>query len=182
MAQLVKMTLDDSRWRSMFRAMDSAWEPAASSAMNKSIAKVRTQVIRETASEAKVSPAKLIRRRLRTFKATAKKLRAGLGILVRPIPLIRLSGARQTRSGVSARGGHSHPSAFINTARSPGTGNKQVYRRLGKSRYPLEVLKVEVKEAAESALAAKISAARDHFVQILPREVLWRARRQHGSR
>jgi hypothetical protein len=115
--------------------------PAAQrTAINKTLAKVKTRVVRGVAKESKIRPS-AIKKRAVISRATPKKS-ASIGFYRRSVSAIAL-GARQTRRGVRA-GSRFYDRAFIQKVGSKG--RQHVLRRKGRARYPLEAPKVIIRE------------------------------------
>lgn len=114
---------------------------AIAQAVNKIARKAITTSTSRVAKEVK-APQKLIRQRATLKRATVKNTTATLNVFRRDLPAIRLGPAqtRLTRGGAVLRAGrHSFPGGFIRQLKN---GRWQILRRLGKERYPLEVVKI----------------------------------------
>ena len=127
------------------------------SALNKAQRRISTVGVKGTAGDAKVSQ-KVIRARLRTYRANKKKQYASTYIFRRDVSASGLN-PKQNRRGVKA-GKHSFQGAFLADG-SKGVGKyrnkkfqatrltrQQVLQRQGKGRYPLDVVKVPIASAA----------------------------------
>jgi hypothetical protein len=167
-------------WRDvvgMIEAGERGWERAGARTLNKAGARMRTAVIRDVAKEARISPMKLVRRRVRMRRAKAGRLVVKLGVLTKQIPASRLSRARDTkRRGVRAYGGRHWPHAFM--ARGKGD-HHHVFERQGAARYPLRVHKIEIKHAVEEALKSKLELGREYIKRYLPEQVVLEMNRRH---
>lgn len=143
--------------------------------ITRAVRKERTKAKRDIADRAGIRPQNLVHRRLKLSKAKRRRLRAGLRILVSPIPVIKLKGARDTRFRKRRRGvgvlasGRSFPNAFIAKGRSR---TQQVFERRGSSRQPLDVVTVPIKVQAEQVIEERIVAARETFVEALPKALI----------
>jgi len=125
---------------------------AASQSLNRVATKIRTQGIRRIASETGVAQ-KFIRRiydnmgnvrkknRITISGATVSRLSAWIFFRTRSIPAILLD-AKQNKKGVKTKA-KTYPGAFINNAMG---GGKQVFKRKGKSRYPIEAKKIPIEK------------------------------------
>lgn len=128
---------------------------AISSALNKTVSKSKTQIARAVKSETGVASS-VLKTRIYTKNAKSNKLKAYLRAYRRDIPAISL-GVAQTRlkvrggrivGGGSIRvGNKTFKNAFVNKVRKNETF--QVMRRLGKSRYPIDVVAVKVTDAID---------------------------------
>jgi hypothetical protein len=128
---------------------------ATSMSINRVATKVKSAGIKQIASATNV-PQKLIRRmfdntgtQTRKDRVTIRKARpkwpsAFIYFRTRSIPAILLN-ARQTKTGVRTRR-KVYPGAFINNAMG---GGKQVFKRRGKARYPIDAQKVDIKKRGE---------------------------------
>lgn len=122
---------------------------AAASALNKIVPKVRSGVAKTVTKEVKV-PARFIRKQIFSSRAKSRSLSAYVKSYLRPISLARLisqatlqkrRGRGTNRRGVRAAG-QQFDGAFINVGRK--NGRWYVLRRLGKSRYPVEVINIKI--------------------------------------
>lgn len=118
-------------------------------ALNKTGMQIRTRGIRETAAATGVAPQMLIRQRYLMRRARLNRQEVLLGVLLRPVPAARLGstkkkqvGAKQNAHGVTA-GNRSYPHAWLMDPPNRG-GGTQVFYRKGKSRYPIDVHKVDI--------------------------------------
>jgi hypothetical protein len=171
MAEFLSVHVDIEEVERMLRAGDRIYQSASAAALNKAARWVRTRLVRQVSKEARIAPQRLVRRRVKIRRATRKRLEATIGALVRPIPAIQLSRVRQTASGVSASRGWSWRSAFIQRTKF---GNTMVLRRRGRSRYPLDGIKVPVQGVIEEALPRWADAAVERISAELAREIAWR--------
>ncbi|MET4696949.1 phage tail protein [Endozoicomonas lisbonensis] len=133
----------------------------ASRALNTIAGRVRTRVVKTVSSEANIRQ-KNVRKRVYVNKSKPQNLRVRIVAYHRDIPVVSL-GAKTTRrrGGVKAEGRH-YPDAFIADG-SKGYGRyvrgegyrptwlitEQVMQRESSGRYPLEVLRVSIKEPVE---------------------------------
>ncbi|MFA7818620.1 MULTISPECIES: phage tail protein [Aeromonas] len=137
---------------------------ASAQAVNRVSSRASGRAIRLTAKDARVRvPAKLIRPRVKIFKATPQAPNAVIRVRRRPIPMIRLGPAQQrlTRRGGRYQAGdmqvgrHRVPGGFVADG-SKGFGQYrrgggyastalrswQILRRVGKGRHALEVMRI----------------------------------------
>lgn len=119
--------------------------PAAQrSAINKTLAKAKTRVVKGVAQDKKIRPSS-IRKRVYIQRANVKK-GAKFTFYRRAVSAIAL-GARQNKRGVKA-GSRFYDRAFIQKVGPKG--REQVLRRKGKARYPLEAPKVVIRESVNT--------------------------------
>lgn len=91
------------------------------------------------------------------------------------IPAITLGKARQTRRGVTA-GKHQFSDAFI--GRANGANNRQVFKRRGPGRYPLELMGVPMLPEGARIMTRYVHAAGPHFRAEFDRLMRARLRRR----
>lgn len=166
----VKLRFEDRAFRRFLKNAPKAARAASVSALNKGNKKVASLVVKATAAEVSL-PQKIIRKRLKTHRATSRALSASNRIVTWKVTDADTLRARQTRKGVSARG-HAWPSAFIQ--RSP-RGRKRIYKRIGKARYPIRTEGVDIHEAADRNLRRINKREGARVVnKLLPHEMKWR--------
>lgn len=165
---------------------------ASAQAVNRVTSRASGRAIRLTAKDERVKvPAKLLRPRVKIFKATAAKPSAVIRVRRRPIPLIKVGAVQQriiryrntafTGIGDMQVGRHRVPGGFVADG-SKGFGQYrrgggyastalrswQILRRVGKGRHALEVMRIPlvtpITEHYERE--SKLSMARD-----MPREM-----------
>ncbi|WP_297200394.1 phage tail protein [uncultured Pluralibacter sp.] len=129
---------------------------AAAQALNRVAGRAITQGSRTVAKEAEVGdnrkkglPIKLVRQRSRLRRAKPERLVAGIRVNRGNLPAIKLGAARAQlsrkkgdahgRGSVLRIGPYTFRNAFIQQL---ANGRWQVMRRLGKTRYPIDVVKV----------------------------------------
>lgn len=113
-------------------------ERAAASALNKAAAKARTQATRDIANEYQVKPQRIVRNRMRLWKASKKDLFVRLRFLLRGIPVVIQSGVTYygaEGSGVSTPQGHMYDAWVMQSKK--GKQRKHVFRRAGKTSLPI---------------------------------------------
>lgn len=137
---------------------------ASAQAVNRVSSRASGRAIRLTAKDARVRvPAKLLRPRVKIFKATAQSPNAVIRVRRRPIPLIKVGAVQQrlTRRGGRYQTGdmqvgrHRVPGGFVaNGAKGFGQYRRgggyadttlrswQILRRVGKGRHALEVMRI----------------------------------------
>lgn len=163
---------------------------ASAQAVNRISTRASGRAIRLTAKDERVRvPAKLLRPRVKIFKATEANPSAVIRVRRRPIPMIRLGPAQQrlTRRGGRYQAGdmqvgrHRVPGGFIADG-SQGFGEYrrgggyastklrswQILRRVGKGRHALEVMRIPIVTPITEHYEreSKVAMARD-----MPREM-----------
>jgi len=137
---------------------------ATVTALNKTGKKLMVPAKREIAQKTKLR-AKDVTKRLRLRKATKRRPRAALGMLMRPIPWIQLGarelGGKKKKRGVRA-GKYVDRDAFI-ASRPDQRNNPQVFKREGAPRLPVEVLKVELEDNAHQVLRRAVRGSTPIF-------------------
>lgn len=161
-------------------ATEKQVEAALRSTLGKMAAWMRVLSIRGLSKQLQVS-AKVMRRRLKAFKL--RKTADGSSVAVwyglDPIALIHL-GARQTRAGVTA-GKHKRPSAFI--ARGANE-SRQVFKRTGKPRLPIEKQTLSIQEKAEAWIEDALIGGPEFerkFMAFFEHELKWRTQIQKST-
>lgn len=156
-------------------ATEKQAEKALRSTLVKMASWLRTRSVRGLSKELEIQQ-KVLRRRLKAFRL--KKSADGANITVwyglDPVALIYL-GARQTSSGVTA-GRHKRKSAFIAKG---SNGNKQVFKRRGKARLPIDKQVLDINNKAETFLEDRLIGSSEfetYFMTVLERELKWRTR------
>jgi hypothetical protein len=159
------------------RATDMQVKRALNSTLRKMASWVKTRSIRGLSSELQIQQ-KIIRRRLRTIKA---KKTPGGGAEVKvwygldPIGLIYL-GAKQNKQGVRAAGGRQVKGAFIAKMRG---GGRNVFKRKGKARLPIEKQEADIEGKAERFLDDGLLNSPSfmaQFFKTLTHELKWQTR------
>ena len=113
-------------------------ERAAASALNKAAAKARTQATRDIANEYQVKPQRIVRNRMRLWKASSKNLAVRLRFLLRGIPVVIQSGVTDYSaegSGVSSPQGHVYDAWVMQSKK--GKQRKHVFRRASRAKLPI---------------------------------------------
>lgn len=140
------LTLDDSQLGDIARALagtEKEVEVALKRALNRTAQWLQTRARRALMKGLNL-PANVIRARLRYayYSATAKRVRVWIGL--NPVSVIRLN-PKKSAKGVTARG-EKYDGGFITTGRS---GNRHVYKRLGKERFPIMSVYKDISEGKE---------------------------------
>ena len=159
-------------------ATDAQAEQALNSTLVKMAAWLRSKSVKGL-SQNLVVPQKVIRRRLKSFRlqrrASGSEITVWYGL--DPIALIYLQ-ARQNKSGVKAYGGRFVQSAFI----APGAnGNRQVFKRRGKARLPIEKQRTDIEDKANTYIEDELVGAaefEERFFKTFEHELQWRMRKQ----
>lgn len=159
-------------------ATDALVRQAMRSAVGKITRWTRTRSARELSKRLAVQQ-KVLRPRIRTrrLRRTARGMEAGVWYGLNPVALIRL-GARQTQTGVSARGRRRVEGAFI--ARASG-GGQQVFKRKGRARLPIAVQVADIEARAADYLEHDLVDSRDvelQFRRVFEHEIQWRMRKR----
>lgn len=146
-----------------FALSESAVRGAARRAVAKATKWTQMTASRKISAELRVAQ-KVMRSRLRTYvKGTGEERKVWLGL--NSLAASRLGSPRQTRSGVQV-GRHQLPGAFI--VRKYGGG---VYRRTGAARFPIELVKIPIREEAAQALRAAALDAEARLLVLLRQEL-----------
>lgn len=159
------------------KGLQKAQIAATVSAINATATQVKNRGAREVAQAVKL-PVKPVKSKImfnrRRDGANKRRLQANLRFYFRPVTASALN-PRQTSTGVSARGGHKWPGAFI---AKPAKGKPQVFRRQGESRYPLDVMRIDL--TPRGPLIMRKVVERDTvriFKKKFEHELKWRLRR-----
>lgn len=132
------------------KLMDNTIKPLATrKALNDAAKEVITVTAKEVAAELEISPLKNIRSRIRLNRATLNRSVAEVVALELPLKVSKIGKKySQTPAGASVKS-HFFPGAFVATMKS---GHKSIFKRMGKSRLPIEEVTVDVKEPLERRL------------------------------
>lgn len=157
-------------------ATEAQAEKALTSTLMKMSKWLRTRSAQGLSKELAVTQ-KVLRRRLKTMRLS--KSIDGPSITVwyglDPISVIYL-GARKTKAGISA-GKHRFPGAFISAGKN---GKKQVFKRRGKSRLPIEKQVLDIQDRANVFIEDKLVGAAEfesQFLKTFEHELKWRTRK-----
>lgn len=181
----ISLEVDWSEPLGMLSSLSEVWPQAAARSINRALVRQRTQVVRRVSQETRVKPQRLIRRRMKLDRAKVSTDPVGrLRILTTAVRASALAGVRDTREkgsktghGVVASGGHAWPKAFL----AHGTGRRwMAFARRGKTRLPLDAVRVEIQTEAERILAEELRTASEFLARELPRQILLLAQ-QRGT-
>jgi len=155
------------------QATEAQVQQALRSTLRKMASWMRTRSVRGLSTHLQIQQ-KVIRRRLRSFNLRTSPDGATITVWygLNPISLIYL-GARQNKSGVTA-GAHKRPGAFI--ARGAG-GHRQVFKRRGGARLPLDKQRLDIEDKAVTFLEDKVIGDADfeaQFHKVFEHELTWR--------
>jgi len=109
-------------------------EASSRAAMNKTVTKIRTRATRGISRQSDIKPLKLIRKRMRLFKANPRRAFAGVRFDWAPMPAEALGEVKWSRFMPAARAGrYKFPGAFAGTPRKGKFANKRkrIYVRAG---------------------------------------------------
>lgn len=169
-------------------------KPSEVAAINKTIAKIKTDGVKETASKVGVSQ-KLVRKRtdsngsvkgdriaLRKAKRNQRYPYGDIYLYTRDIPSILIGNAKtaaKTRrrprgSGVRVKGRH-YKHSWIMPAGRQG-GNNQIFSRMSKKRSPLKVMKIQFIQPARKIFNERLKKSRSDFKRYMNHELKWRSR------
>lgn len=158
----IQITADISGFRRELRSLGTKAPLAAARALNRSMASVQTQAVRELAGDLGIAQ-RDVRRGMALQRATRSKLSATLTVTGRRIPLIafKAKGPEPSRGRgrvtyrIGSRARTTVAGAFITTMRS---GHRGVFRRRGIPRLP--ILELFGPSLPRVFTQAKITAAR----------------------
>ncbi len=163
-----------------FGATMKQMEAAEIRALNKTMNWLRTHAVRAVSEETKIA-AKVVRQRIRAFKATRRRRFGRVWAGLRPLAAHRLGAAKQLRRGVRA-GRHVFEGAFV-VATSKG---KQVVfqrtgeakrkmtkgRYAGKMREPIERVDLDIDtEQVRDRLNDLFNEAQQRFFEVFRQEL-----------
>jgi len=140
------------------------------SAANKTIGKVRTQVVKIVSRETGVK-SKIIRKRFVVQRAKPSFLRARVSVWQQSVNVADV--ARNAAPGKKVRvAGKVYPRSFYNNAKS---GKLLALQRKGSARYGIEIVKIDIKQSIDKHLP-KISEElmRLEHPKLVRRELLFR--------
>ena len=163
---VVKHRWDDRKAVRAVTEYQKVYRVSVVRAVLRSLQWARTRVIREIAQSCGIDPQKLVRRRVRISVTNGTVVRGTISIHVNAISAIKIrgvmdtgvqSGMNRTGSGVRIHGrsmGRFYRDAFI----APGLGGHwQVFRRKGRTRLPIEAIKIPIREQARVAVTKWIN-------------------------
>lgn len=160
----------------------AATEAQANKALNSTLVKMASWLRAKSVkglSGALAIQQKVIRRRLKSFrlqrKAGGSEITVWYGL--DPIALIYLQ-AKQNKGGVKAYGSRFVQSAFIANGRN---GNRQVFKRRGKGRLPLDKQRADIEDRASTYIEDQLVGAAEfeaRFFKTFEHELQWRTQTQ----
>lgn len=120
---------------------------------------------------------KIIRRRIKNIGLTRRGNGSEIAVWygLNPVALIYLQ-ARQTKRGVKASGGRFVDGGFIANGKN---SNRQVFKRRGKERLPIDKQRAEVEDKAGAFIENNLLGASEfdaRFFQIFEHELKWQTR------
>lgn len=164
---------DLQRLLSVYRVTEPACKRAARRAVNKCAKWTQGQARRAISNELRVAQ-KVIRSRLRLYNkgdALAKKVWLGLNsVAAHKLGRVRVSGRGVNVAGRQLDG------AFV--IRRYGGG---VYRRTGRGRFPLELVKIPIDDAGGRALRQAAHAAEARLLELLRQELNYEFQKVLGN-
>lgn len=176
--QFITVRVDTTVINSMSEAGEEAFVRAGASSINRLIRSIRAKVIRDVATNRQVKPQGVYGRRVKMHRAIARRLIGSVESLLRPIPISRMSGLRDTRKKTfdpegkgAGAGGRWYPKAFV--AKGLG-GHTMIFERETQSRRPVEVKKQTVEDIVEISMIARLHEAEGQLADMIEREVAWR--------
>ncbi|MFK7827917.1 MAG: phage tail protein [Oligoflexales bacterium] len=145
-------------------------EKALVRALNRTIRAVSTLSAREIGKGTGVK-VKLIKSRMKAYKATKRKTFASLYTLLFSLPAIILGEAVQTKDGVSV-GGHFYPDAFLvrNVKRKSGSRD-MILKRVKDSKYPLREMRVSIADSVDLEMSRQVTELEDRLIKNYIREL-----------
>lgn len=174
MAFQVSARVDSRAVHEMLRMAAPTARKAAASAMNKAVAKARTQSVREIAREYHVSKQAIIRGRMRLWRADSNSLAVRLRFRLRSIPVILQTGVRaEKRGGVRTPEGR-RPGAWIMGSKLGGM-REHVFVRTTKKRLPIKSLRIYPKLFfCRHVLAKHVRAQSETVAKEIVRQIVHR--------
>jgi hypothetical protein len=194
----------DQQYQDLVRelgALPREAELAACYALNRASTSAIGDIVGEVSGLLKISPKKVIRKRIRLNRAKLGRPAATIRIMTNPVPAIRLAGIRDTGSdrrsggrkwgerrvgknlrvnvgsGVTAPGGFHWPDAFIEEGIG---GHTMVFRRKGPGRRPIEAVKIDIQAEAISALNRHAAVAAEATRELADRDLQYRVDKRMG--
>lgn len=158
-------------------ATDQQATKALRSTLGKMAAWLRGKSVKGLSQELAIGQ-KVMRRRLKSFRLTSRPGGGSITVWygLDPIALIYLN-AKQNKSGVTAMGGRFVKSGFI----APVRGGRQVFKRRGKARLPIDKQRAEIQDKANVYLEDQLIGTEEfeaRFFTIFERELKWRTQTQ----
>ena len=151
-------------------------ERAFARALGKMAAWLRAKSISGLAGELAI-PARVLRRRLRSFKLRRHKSSQTMTIWygLDPIGFIYLGRPSKTATGLSIAG-RDLPGAFVGRA---SNGRPQIFKRKGKSRLPLEIEKLDIEDKASIYIEDHLLGSAEFdakFFDLFEHEMRWQTK------
>lgn len=148
------------------------------STMVKMAAWVRTRSLRGISEKVQIQQ-KILRQRVKTFRmggplshaTTDRSVKVWYGL--NAVPWARLNPRATKKGGVTASGNRHDAEAFI----AMSHGRKQVFKRMGRDRLPLEVVKADIEPEAMKYIELFVLASAEfesQFLKVFERELRWR--------
>lgn len=160
------------------REAPKAARAAQISAVNKIVAQAQTAGVRELSRKVRL-PQKIIKQRVKFFKATARNFAARLLTLTAGVPIDRLTYRELKKGGVSAAG-QRFPHAF-RAFRASGNERQArlVFERVGRKRLPIERVKIELNPDADQIFGRTVRLlVTTKLPAVFERELAFRLSRQ----
>lgn len=157
-------------------ATEQQAQKALNTTLNKMAAWVRSKSAKGLSNTLSLQQ-KIVRRRLKSLRLQRRGNSSQIVVWygLDPIALIYLQ-ARQTKAGVKAYGGRMIKSAFIADGLN---GNKQVFKRRGKARLPIDKQVENIADRAEEYIEDKVFDSAEfeaRFFKIFEHELQWQTR------
>lgn len=154
----------------LFAADFKQAERAALRALGKTLRWGVSRVLRELPQTTNI-PRKILKGRVRVFRHGKFKLRLWVG--GKPVAVSRL-GPKQTKSGVSAKGGRTFPGAFV----AEHMTGQPVFKRVSRDRLPIEFQEVPIADEVERVVWSDvIPHFEKRFFEIYEQELRWETTR-----
>lgn len=155
---------------------------AVSSALNKTGALIQTQVVKDVSKDSKIQQ-KIIRKKAFIRKSTAKKQRTTISMYRTGVPLISLATGKnaiqEPAHGFISVKGFFVERGFINKVKR--TGQRQVFQRAGRKRYPISVVRVNIQRIVDVSMPKRVSQKMNtDFPRLLRRDLEYRITRYGG--
>ncbi|MGM0562822.1 MAG: phage tail protein [Pseudomonadota bacterium] len=148
--------------------------PASVTALNRTVKPAHTQAVRTTGKIEEL-PAKVVRDRVRFYKATRRKASASIVGLTLPLPVAKAGTPRQLKKKGARAGKHLVPGGFV--ADMEG-GHVGIYKRKGKARLPIQEQYIHIGSTIRAELAGAAIGAPREFVKRFEHEAKRLAKRE----
>ncbi len=137
-------------------------QQAMATSLNKTATHVKGRTVRGVSKETGIKQ-KILRKRVFISRANKQKQRAKITTYSQGVPIIVLLSPGQRKPNRRRKGlrlgKRFYKSAFINNVR----GNPQALKRVGESRYPIEVLRIDIEKIADRIQKKVATRAMDGF-------------------